>query len=206
MGERCEIVDKKVIFNWSPIPGIVAVVDSNNMGEDAIFYATRICRGQNLFAMEEEKKKLLLKFLLTRKHLKPFDFASVTYYIKAPIFVERQLRGYRTATILERSLRACGPFEGNDETLPYIKEYNELISNGEPKEIARRVLPLSAFTSFFYQMNVRNLLHLFDERLTKETQLETRLFAQLMWKEFEQKFPLVAKIYKEQNEDLLFFL
>lgn len=205
MGERCEIVDEKVIFNWSPIPGIVAVVDSNKMGEDAIFYAARICRGQKLFAMEDEKKKLLFKFLLTRKHLKPFDFASLTYYIKAPIFVERQLRVYRTATILERSLRACEPFEGNDETLPYIKEYNELISIGEPKEIARRVLPLSAFTSFFYQMNVRNLLHLFDERLTKETQLETRLFAQLMWKEFEQKFPLIANIYKQQNEDLLFF-
>lgn len=205
MGERCEIVDEKVIFNWSPIPGIVAVVDSNKMGEDAIFYAARICRGQKLFAMEDEKKKLLFKFLLTRKHLKPFDFASLTYYIKAPIFVERQLRVYRTATILERSLRACEPFEGNDGTLPYIKEYNELIRIGEPKEIARRVLPLSAFTSFFYQMNVRNLLHLFDERLTKETQLETRLFAQLMWKEFEQKFPLIANIYKQQNEDLLFF-
>lgn len=45
--------------------------------------------------------------LLQWGHLSPLEFAGVTYLIKCPIFVARQIMRHRTGSYLERSLRYC---------------------------------------------------------------------------------------------------
>lgn len=51
------------------------------------------------------KDKKLLFYLYKNKHTSPFQFANLTFKLKLPIFVARQLFRHRTAQINEMSLR-----------------------------------------------------------------------------------------------------
>ena len=218
--ERCTRSGYDITFNWSPIPGYAVPLQHSE--EELIYLAAKICHGgtyKDNFIVKypiwtEEKKRRLFMFLLKHKHMKPFDFGTITFEICCPIFVERQLRVYRTATIIERSLRSCPPMEFDYMTDPFAgcevenKEafitYKKLIDEKEHRELARRVLPLSTFTRVLFSINVSNLLHVFEERLTEQAQLETRLYCQSMWHSFEDLFPTVASVFKELNPNLLY--
>lgn len=197
-----------VEFDWSPIQGQIEIVDTSD--EKLIARSARVCYGHGNEEIDEDATKKLIPHLLRCEHMKPFDFAHITWFMRMPIFVERQLRVYRTATILERSLRYCDPIEKKflDQMDAYEADlyyrYESLRAKGEPKEYARRVLPLSAFTDVMYTISVRNLLHLLAERLTKYAQVETRLYAQAMFEDLELRFPLTAKTFKELNPDLIY--
>lgn len=47
----------------------------------------------------------LIRYLMRHKHTSPFEQAEVTFYIKAPIFVVRQIIRHRTANVNEYSAR-----------------------------------------------------------------------------------------------------
>lgn len=216
--ERCSRRGYNITFNWSPITGYAVPVQHSQEG--LIYLAAKICHGgtytDNFLSNNwtEEKKRRLFKFLLEHKHMKPFDFGTMTFEICCPIFVERQLRVYRTATIIERSLRSCPPMEldyitdpvteGEVENKEVFRTYKKLVDEKEHRELARRVLPMSTFTRVLFSINVRNLLHVFEERLTEQAQLETRLYCQSMWYAFEDLFPIVASVFKELNPNLLY--
>lgn len=64
------------------------------MGNDtAIVQAARISYGLETKGEEQDKK--LIRYLLTHKHMSPFEQAHIKYRIKAPIFVFRQLQRHR---------------------------------------------------------------------------------------------------------------
>lgn len=198
----------EITFDWSPIHGRLDRIDASE--ESVIVRAARVCYGNGYEDVSENKLNVLIPSLLKSRHMKPFDFAHMTWIIRTPIFVERQLRVYRTATILERSLRYCNPIEvkyydqmSTGDALPFIR-YTQLIGDGEPKEYARRVLPLSTFTEAVFSINVRNLLHLLEERLAPPAQEETRRYAQAMFKDFEKQFPYTSKTFKELHNDLIY--
>lgn len=150
-----------------------------------------------------ELKQFILK-LLRDGHLVPFEHCAITYYLEVPIYVARQLVRYRTAVISERSLRYSEAASAEDElTRPIINEayaaafaqYSNLVKNGVPYEEARSILPLATPTAMYYTMNLRNLMHLFDQRISDHAQRETRQAAERMLMYARGWFPATFGAY-----------
>ena len=145
-----------------------------------------------------------IKRLLKNRHLVPFEHNAITYFIECPIYVARQIQRYRTAIISERSLRYCEPLEEevkDPNTEFYREAYKALIRGGLKKEKARAILPLWTITQFYFTINLRNLLHLFDQRLDAHAQEETRELAGKMFEIAKKAFPETLFAYQELKEE-----
>lgn len=153
--------------------------------------------GEKMIANYDEqrrKNEILLQSIYKQKHLSVFEFAGATFQIECPIYVARQLMRYRNASYLERSLRRCKPLEEN-------ARYEEELEKGERKEDARAFLPLSTQTRFLWRMNLREMLHVFDERLTKTTQPITRAIVAVVFDEMKKYYPVVLKCWESDHEN-----
>ena len=75
--------------------------------------------------------------------------------------------------------------------------YQDLIELGVSKEQARTILPLNLNTTFIWTGSLLSFLHLFNLRLKKDTQAETREVADLLLKEVVKsgKFNLSLKAF-----------
>ena len=71
--------------------------------------------------------------------------------------------------------------------------YKALIAEGVPYELARTILPLSAYTKKVWTINLRSLTNVLRQRLGEHAQYETQEYAKAFAKVFENVFP---KIYK----------
>lgn len=56
-------------------------------------------------------------------------------------------------------------------------DYEALLGYGVAREQARMVLPVSTYTEWFFQMNLRNLFHMLELRTHSHAQYETREYA-----------------------------
>lgn len=70
--------------------------------------------------------------------------------------------------------------------------YNDLIAKGCPRELARGVLPVNAFTHFFYTIDLHNLAHFLRLRLHSHSQYEIRVYAQAMLELIEPIVPVTV--------------
>ena len=102
---------------------------------------------------------------------------------------------YRCSSFLERSLRVCGPMEGD----AVLDAYKNAIESGMKREDARALLPLSTSTRFLWLLNLRELLHIAEERLTPAAQSMTREIVQTMVNLATLDFPHVIGFWKEQR-------
>lgn len=156
----------------------------------------------------ESKKGPKLEKLLELEHLSPFEFANVTFKIKAPIFVARQWMRHRTGKYLEKSLRYTEakpdfymgrPSVGSEEDKEIFRSvcdysfqiYEHIVGNGVPREYARAILPTALYTEFYFQMDLRNLIHFLQLRLDKSAQYEIRQYARAMLELIRPYFPTV---------------
>ncbi len=74
------------------------------MGDDMTpVRAARVSYDDELKGIEQDTK--LLKFLLTNRHTSPFEQVILTWEMKMPIFVARQIVRHRTASLNEVSQR-----------------------------------------------------------------------------------------------------
>ena len=103
---------------------------------------------------------------------------------------------YRCSSYLERSLRVCGPMEGD----AVFESYKDAIESGMKREDARALLPLSTRTRFLWLVNLRELLHIAEERLTPAAQYMTQCIVGAMVDIAAQEFPHVIGYWKEQRE------
>lgn len=172
------------------------------------------------FYADKEAAEKTLRFCVKSGHLSVLEFAQVIFRIECPIFVARQLMRYRNASYIERSLRYCTP-----TTREWAKEiedpeaaasqfssivaheeysrsvYDDLVTDGAKKEWARAVLPLSTMTVFLMRVDLRELLHIFDERLTIHCQKETRDVVEQMYKITKNLFPIVIEEYEKKKSN-----
>lgn len=182
----------------------VSVVARGGVPESGLPYVARVTRGADLRGVslssiddEQHAKDLeLLRKIILHKHLSVLEFSNILYQIECPIYIARQLMRYRCSSFLERSLRVCGPMEGDGARL----DYEDAIKRGEKREDARALLPLSTRTRFLWLLNLRELLHIADERLTPAAQHMTRDIVQTMVNLATLDFPNVIGYWKEQRE------
>lgn len=77
------------------------------------------------------------------------------------------------------------------------KIYNSLIHDDHvAKEVARYCLPVSMYTSFYFSIDLHNLLHLLELRLDEHSQLETRIYAKAMYDLISEYIPTVVNCFE----------
>lgn len=187
--------------------GYVALLWYND--EDVISRITSIC-----YAKEREQEDVVAVFhrmesLYVRGDMSPFEFVSMRFYLKAPIFVLRQIFRHRTAKIMEMSRRYV-----SDEKVPFefytpeganladyyaaaTNEYHRLLAAGFRKEQARVVLPVSLYSECFWQIDARNFINFLQQRAGPHAQMETREYALAMVTELEIRMPALYRLLRE---------
>lgn len=70
-----------------------------------------------------------------------------------------------------------------------FEDYRNLLQDGVARELARVVTPVSTFTSFYWKMDLRNLLHFLALRTDSHAQYEIREYANLMVHLVQPLFP-----------------
>lgn len=182
----------------------VSVITTGGVPESGLPYVARVTRGADLRGVcmseigeEQNTKDLeLLRKIILHKHLSVLEFSNILYQIECPIYIARQLMRYRCSSFLERSLRVCGPMEGD----AVLEDYKNAIESGMKREDARALLPLSTRTRFLWLLNLRELLHIAEERLTPAAQSMTREIVHEMVDLAGYCFPNVIEFWQKTRE------
>lgn len=141
----------------------------------------------------------LVKHLYRNGHHSVFEHIYFTFKIEGiSRACSHQLVRHRHCSFTQRSQRYCneedflatipGTFgeapQALDVTTDLIESivqvYDGLIERGVPKEDARYVLPNACETSLYLSCNLRELIHMSNERLCKKAQWEIRELVQQM--------------------------
>jgi thymidylate synthase (FAD) len=68
--------------------------------------------------------------------------------------------------------------------------YRELVEKGVARELARLVLPVGAYTQFYWTVNARSLMNFISLRNSEFAQLEIRRYAEAVESFFAQQMPV----------------
>jgi thymidylate synthase (FAD) len=80
------------------------------------------------------------------------------------------------------------------------ESYKELLESGVSREQARAVLPVGMYTKFYVRYDMRNMMEMLKQRLSRHAQKETRWYAQEMLGHVEDHFPTIANYIKKEIE------
>lgn len=181
--------------------------------DDTIASHARVCvygfKGRPKDGFETDTRSLI-KRLIYKGHTSPFEFVSMTFQVKCPIFVARQWMRHRTFRFLERSGRYCTStnelylpkrLQNAFSIVPYMSAifavYDSMIKQGVPKQEARVILPVGTYTEFIFQADLHNLLHFLRLRLHPAAQPEMRFYAKCVANEVEKHFPITWEYFNE---------
>jgi thymidylate synthase (FAD) len=170
-------------------------------------------------AVLNEKDQKLIKYLAKHNHWTAFGHCQVTFRIKAPIFVARQLGKHQVGMVWNEVSRRYVDSEpeffsidmfreradnvkqgSKDEaTIPYsldplhhytLECYNNLLKMGVCPEQARMVLPQSMYTEWYWTGSLAAWARVCKLRLDPHTQKETRDIAQGISDQMSIIFPV----------------
>lgn len=74
--------------------------------------------------------------------------------------------------------------------------YEKLLAEGLAAELSRTVLPLGTYTEWYWQANLRNILHLLELRLDGHAQYEIRVYAQAMLDLLRPIYPTIIEAWE----------
>ena len=208
----------------------------DHMGDDlSVANAARVSFGKQTKAIEiypatideqlvtipftNVKDRHLIEYLAKHDHWTPFAHTSITFYIKSPIFVARQLGKHQVGLVWneisrryvssepefylpqEWRLAAEDKKQGSlDETIKYddaiqvqeiaLQHYQSMLEKGIAPEQARMVLPQSTYTEWYWTGSLYAFARVCKLRLQPDAQKETRYIAQLISDRCDQLFPI----------------
>lgn len=172
--------------------------------EKVIASAAKLCYSSSdietlMNGLTSEKIETFIKKLTDLGHQSPLEHCSFTFGIEGVSrALSHQLVRHRIASYSQKSQRYVkeGQFEYivpptivENPTEKYMFEefmrraqevYDCLVANGIPAEDARFVLPNACETKIIVTMNIRSLLHFFEERCCSRAQWEIRHMAYAM--------------------------
>lgn len=194
----------------------------DHMGTDlSVVNAARISFGKRkeVFDITDEK---LIKYLAKNGHWSPFAHTCITFHIKMPIFVARQLAKHQVGlTVNEISRRyvdtdpefynpdtwrgrseSVKQGSSTTETINYdiqghniqcLKMYENMLSEGIAPEMARVVLPQNMMTEIYWTGSLYAFTRVYNLRAEKTAQWETQQVAKMIGAELEKLFPVSWK-------------
>jgi thymidylate synthase (FAD) len=165
----------------------------------------------------------LIQYLADHQHYSPFGHCFASFYVKAPIFVARQLVKHEYLRWNEVSRRYV-----DDEPEFYVPDvwrgrsadkkqgsqgvvdletyyppnqyyvdaneyYLDLLAQGVAPEQARMVLPLSTMTEWYWSGSLDAFANMCKLRLKPDTQYETRIVAEKISEVMESIWPVSWK-------------
>ena len=157
---------------------------------------------------------VLVKHLYKNAHDSVFEHIYFTFKIEGiSRACSHQLVRHRHCSFTQRSQRYCSEdgfevvipssFDNDEELQKWVKEdmdavrssYNSLQRVGLPNEDARYILPNACTTSLYLSCNLRELIHMANERLCTRAQWEIRDLVKVMCKLVDPQlhFMLVPK-------------
>lgn len=206
----------------------IEVAYVQHCGNDlSVVNAARVSFHKHSDILDENDEKLI-SYLARHKHFSPFNHAFLTFRIKAPIFVARQLVKHKFMPWNEVSRRYVDdepefywpnvwrgrPINSkqgsNGEVeLPsfnYRKTIEESIANyfealdlGCAPEMARMLLPQNMMTEWYWSGTLGAYADMLKLRLDPHTQYESRIVAEKIYKEVENLFPISIKALLENK-------
>lgn len=193
----------------------------NNTDEmiDIIYTAARTCyyagspieMYENVDEISKETKLKLIEDCIKRNHLSVLEHAQFTFGIYGiSRACSHQLVRHRHCSFSQQSQRYVNLKDkaefvipsalGGDnkqmvgKTINQIREcYTKLIENGVKPEDARSILPNACSTNLVMSCNLRELIHICNERLCAKAQDEIRELVQVMKDEVIMKLPFLYK-------------
>jgi thymidylate synthase (FAD) len=77
--------------------------------------------------------------------------------------------------------------------------YNDLVERGVARELARLVMPMGAYTEFYWTVNARSLMNFVSLRAAESAQREIRRYAQAVERFFAEKMPVTHAAFVENH-------
>lgn len=196
----------------------VTLIES--MGTDlSVVNAARVSFAKESAEMNDKDDKLI-HYLAKHRHKSPFNHAFMSFRVKAPIFVARQLVKHEYLPWNEVSRRyvteepefyfpdywrkkADNVKQGSsDERVPFVIDparvavaqclstYHTFLEAGVCAEQARMVLPQNTMTEWIWSGSLYAFAKMCKLRLDSHTQKETREVAQMISDEATKLFPV----------------
>lgn len=179
--------------------------------EQIVVRAARICY-QSFDKSSPDSDARLIEQGIKNEHNTIFEHVPLRFYIKAPIFVARQIMRHRICTFNELSMR-YNDVRNADYYTPQsiidadmrelwdkthalaLDTYATLLSIGIKREQARAVLPVSMYTEFIWSLNLWSLLHWMSRRISNHAQWEHRQYAEAALEMLNDASPLIANCF-----------
>lgn len=125
------------------------------------------------------------------------EYNDMEYYL--PQKLRKPLPHNRQASVV-------ADFEHEKVLLQQIEEgiqrafqtYRNLLESGVARELARIVVPMAAYTQFYWGVNARSLMNFLRLRLAPDAQWEIRQYAKAVWEEFQARMPWTAEAFLER--------
>jgi thymidylate synthase (FAD) len=182
--------------------------------------AARVSFHKTSSEFTEEQNHKLIKYLADHGHYSPFGHCFASFHVKAPVFVRSQLVKHEYLRMNEVSRRyvdtppefyhpevwrsrVTDKKQGSGEPLKHYEDggswglygsqlilYETMIEDGVAPEMARMVLPQSMYTEWYWSGSLDAFANMAKLRLKDDTQEETRLIAQQISGQMEDKFPV----------------
>jgi len=191
----------------------------DHMGSDlSVVNAARVSFGKSHAEFDPVRDAKLINYLAKHKHISPFGHCFVSWHIKAPIFVARQLVKHsylRWNEVSRRYVddepefylpdvwrgRSADKKQGSEgvvyttsepEFVNYtaLRIYKAMIEEGVAPEQARMVLPQSTMTEWYWSGSLDAFASMCRLRLPSDTQQETRVVAQQIDTVMSDLFPV----------------
>ena len=75
--------------------------------------------------------------------------------------------------------------------------YERMIKAGIAKELARIVLPVAAYTKWWWKNDLKNTLHFLSLRMDPHAQWEIRMYAETMYRMMKARLPILMGLWEE---------
>jgi thymidylate synthase (FAD) len=205
----------------------VAFIDK--MGSDlSVVNAARVSFAKIKDKFEDKDEKLI-KYLAVHGHWSPFAHASISFRIKAPIFVARQLVKHQVGLSWNEVSRRYvdeqpefyqpmmwrkRPEESikqgsGDEEVPYDithmlnvaqTTYKDMLEEDIAPEMARMILPQNMMTEWIWSGSVYAFSRVCNLRIKPNAQRETGQVAEQIVKIMTEHFPVCSKYLIDRPE------
>ena len=177
----------------------------------------------------EDKDEKLIKYLAVHGHWSPFAHASLSFRIKAPVFVARQLVKHQVGLSWNEVSRRYVddkpyfyvPFMwrkrpdknikqgSSDEEVPYDitkiindaeEMYNDMLANDIAPEMARMILPQCMMTEWIWSGSLYAFARVCNLRNKENAQVETRMVTHHISKHMKDHFPICVRYLLDGNK------
>ena len=161
----------------------------------------------------DDSAERMVRMMINSGHGAAIEFANVTFHIVCDRACSHQLVRHRMASYMQTSQRYVNYSKDKfSHSVPFIipcnlksydkweafcsdaeETYFDMIENGDKAEVARSVLPNCVATSIYVRMNMRELRHFLELRLSNHAQADICDIANQMYNIVKEKYPVYVE-------------